>query len=503
MNVNNKGKRFNNNIIKNSQNNENKELKDYIPCSIKPNYLIIPKDINMRKIFLNMLKNSKNDINYYKSLTRKEKFKRFKYIEIIKNFIIYHKIKNSIFLNTIFLLDILISKNNNEENNKNNIILNLEQLSLGALILSIKFNYNTYYNFSNKNFKYFNKKEYSSEELLKIEVNCLILLDYNLNYIQPINYIELFFLNGIVFTNDIILTKDSTLVYNNVLILLEEVMKINNLYLKYNSFHISCSIISFCRKKFLLEKWPQILSIIFNINYNDFENTFNIIKEYDKNLQIKNEYYNNKYFSGKINTTFYNKMNRDKNIKFNLEEKKEAYFNNKTRQNQNQIKEFSSDKKLNNYQFLFQKYCQSFVNTQRKNIDIFNNTENKNQDISIFKNYNKKYLFNNDMNESNLFNYKIAKKEKIYNVKITKQNIKNINDNSVFNKTNNSNLNNEENNKNERRKYSLEHYKNFHINLNKSNIENKNIPLSILEKKVRNLSQIINHLYSNHTNNIL
>ena len=113
MNVNNKGKRFNNNIIKNSQNNENKELKDYIPCSIKPNYLIIPKDINMRKIFLNMLKNSKNDINYYKSLTRKEKFKRFKYIEIIKNFIIYHKIKNSIFLNTIFLLDILISKNNN------------------------------------------------------------------------------------------------------------------------------------------------------------------------------------------------------------------------------------------------------------------------------------------------------------------------------------------------------------------------------------------------------
>ena len=196
-------------------------------------------------------------------------------------------------------------------------------------------------------------------------------------------------------------------------------------------------------------------------------------------------------------------MNRDKNIKFNSEENKEAYFNNKTRQNQNQIKEFSSDKKLNNYQFLFQKYCQSFVNTQRKNIDIFNNTENKNQDISIFKNYNKKYLFNNDMNESNLFNYKIAKKEKIYNVKITKQNIKNINDNSVFNKTNNSNLNNEENNKNERRKYSLEHYKNFHINLNKSNIENKNIPLTILEKKVRNLSQIINHLYSNHTNNIL
>ena len=255
MNVINKEKSFNNNLIKNSQNNENKKLKDYIPCSIKPNYLIIPKDINVRNIFLNMNKNYKNEnnINYYKSLTKKEKFKRLKYIEIIKNFILYHQIKNSILLNTIFFLDILIYKNNNEDDNKSKIILNLEQLCLGALILSIKVNYKTYYNFSNKKFIHFNGKEFSSEELLKIELYCLLLLDYNLNYIQPINYIELFFLNGIVFTNDIILTKDSTLVYNNVLILLEEVMKINNSYLNYNFFHISCSIISFCRKKFLLE----------------------------------------------------------------------------------------------------------------------------------------------------------------------------------------------------------------------------------------------------------
>ena len=37
------------------------------------------------------------------------------------------------------------------------------------------------------------------------------------------------------------------------------------------------------------------------------------------------------------------------------------------------------------------------------------------------------------------------------------------------------------------------------INNNLSN----NFPLSFLHKKVRNLSGIVNHLYSNHTNNIL
>ena len=44
---------------------------------------------------------------------------------------------------------------------------------------------------------------------------------------------------------------------------------------------------------------------------------------------------------------------------------------------------------------------------------------------------------------------------------------------------------------------SLEHYKRFNHTLN-----NK-IPNNLVERRVRNLSSIVNHLFSNHTNNIL
>ena len=44
---------------------------------------------------------------------------------------------------------------------------------------------------------------------------------------------------------------------------------------------------------------------------------------------------------------------------------------------------------------------------------------------------------------------------------------------------------------------SLEHYKRFNISMN-----NK-IPNELLERRVKNLSTIVNHLYSNFNNNIL
>ncbi len=44
---------------------------------------------------------------------------------------------------------------------------------------------------------------------------------------------------------------------------------------------------------------------------------------------------------------------------------------------------------------------------------------------------------------------------------------------------------------------SIEHYKKFNISLH-----NK-LPFSLLERRVKNLSSVVNHLYSNHHNNIL
>ena len=62
-----------------NQKNHNNYYKESIPCSIKPDSLIIPKDVNVRNIFLNMIRLSKFQefSNFYKKLSKKKKSKRF------------------------------------------------------------------------------------------------------------------------------------------------------------------------------------------------------------------------------------------------------------------------------------------------------------------------------------------------------------------------------------------------------------------------------------------
>ena len=62
-------------------------------------------------------------------MSKRKQIQRINGLEMITNFIINNKIKPSIFINTIFLYDILIKENND--------LLCFEELSLGALILSL------------------------------------------------------------------------------------------------------------------------------------------------------------------------------------------------------------------------------------------------------------------------------------------------------------------------------------------------------------------------------
>ena len=486
---------------KKSINKDNYNLKT-LPCSVKPNYLIIPKDIDVRNIFVNMINESKKEkLNYYRVLSKEEKIERLNYLEIIKSFILNHNIKISIFLNTIFLYDILIKENND--------LLSFEQLSLGALILAIKFNYDTYFNFTNKKFKFFGGICYSSEELINIELNCLQLLRYKLNYIQPINYLELFFLNGIVFTNDKILTKDSNLVYSNCLILLEEFMKTDNLYIKFNSFFICCSIISFCRGKFLLEKFPELLQIIFKINLKDFEETYLIVKDSLKNVDIK---YENKRIFSSVKINKFNKKIIDNLASFNksynkikFEENNGLNINNSNNNsiNENKYKVFFTEgKKPIKYNNLIEKFNKSALNSHRKeeinlNKEIksyFNENSKNDNSIQIYNNiqplkkYNPKYFKEENKNKYSITSY-------------SNHNPLNIKKKIAINLKTINNLNIDLNSQNERRNPSLQ---SFH-NIRKNIIDNidKNIALEILKKRERNLSEIVNHLYSNHRNNIL
>ncbi len=93
---------------------------------------------------------------------------------------------------------------------------------------------------------------------------------------------------------------------------------------------------------------------------------------------------------------------------------------------------------------------------------------------------------------------------------VIKKNDKNKLEINIFNSDSglNNNLNQNKNNStispsiikeddSNKRMMSLEHYKRFNISMN-----NK-IPNELLERRVKNLSTIVNHLYSNLNNNIL
>ena len=91
--------------------------------------------MNIKEILSNINNDLKEQIslNFYRQLTQREKTRRRIFIDAIKNYILINRIKDSIIYPSIYLYDILIKNNNTS--------LSLEKLSLGAIILSVKFNY--------------------------------------------------------------------------------------------------------------------------------------------------------------------------------------------------------------------------------------------------------------------------------------------------------------------------------------------------------------------------
>ena len=520
-----------NNCFKNFQ-----SLKsiNYIPHTIKPNYLSIPRDINIIEMISNINKDLKEQLseNFYKQLTQREKTRRRLFIDAMKNYIQINRISETIIYPTIFLYDILI------KNNKTS--LNLEKLSVGALILSIKFNYYAGYRYTNKKFTNYNYNDYSSNELNQIELMCLSLINYNLYYIHPMIYLELFFVNGIVFTTDDIKADDSNYIYKTALIVLEEIMKRNNSYIEYNPFLICCAVISFSRKKFNLEEWPKFLGKIFDISYNEFKETLDFVNDILNGYKI-----NKKTFLEKnniIGINFTQRNNNNRNLKrhfIKIQIRNEELKDKSERQNSSVINEFKnklidniSQKLTANNSIEKSKYYNdnlfnnntSIINNEKKNTNNYYlskyESSNKKKEITII------YINENSKNEDSFryilnknllrYNYRYIKGSNrlIYNNSEIKENIKNMKKNLnvenknklyssqeiIYNKNNNFKKENTEKyeEKNIPKKIpSIEHYKKFNVSLH-----NK-LPISLLERRVKNLSNVVNHLYSNHHNNIL
>ena len=293
-----------------------------IPCSIKPASCIIPRDINLKQLFIQLFNSScslNQDNKIYYKLSPEQISNRKYIIESIKNFVINHRIKYKILYNIIYMLDILICYSN-----KKKVISNFEKLGLGSVILTLKFMNEEYLMIPLNKFKsFYENKIYTIHQLQEIEINSLKLLDYYLNFPSPYSFMELLFLNGIVFSTDNIKNETSHKIYNLVLNSLEKIMLKSNEYIKYNPLYLCCGIIAYSREFHGIEKWPTILSKVFDVIDKNFDNIYkeffspynhHYIKSSNNiidNLFIKKLYING---SKEKNKNIHEKNNNDINV---------------------------------------------------------------------------------------------------------------------------------------------------------------------------------------------
>ena len=537
--------------MKNSSKNNN-----IIPYSIKPINLIINNDINIKDLLKNMMKIilSQDYNKYYISLTDKEIVLRKKYVLKFREFVYFLRLNSIIIFHSIFIFDILICLNKLK---KNYLELNFSTMSLGAVILSIKFLTNQN-GFNYKKLKYYNSEIiYTFNDLFEIELKCLILLNYKLNFYNPYFFMEFLLLNGIVFNTDNIKMEDSSKVYASSVNILEQIMIKSNEYVKYNPFLLSSGIVGYCRGKFNIEIWPEFFYKIFGIKYKNINNEFSFIdkifynKEKLNNEVLHQERNNSHIHNSKINLNdnnknynqinSYNKNNNNKNndekeyeykiIKKRSSSMDENMYNTQINNNEKKLEKNinSNNKYLLNHTPI--KILNNNNNRLSNNNKLINTYQKNSKFLSTF--VSKPNINNNNNNQlddsygdSSCYSDKniIKIKNPIYNIKknLTKD-FNKIYNNKLISKFNFSNINEEKKNN---LKNSINIFYNFPKNnnfimksktnnfvlyTNDNNNNNNNNNNNIIEntfnhsnqKTKRNYSYILNNIFSKSNNNIL
>ena len=364
---------------------ENKFLEAY---PIKPIQNIIPKDISLHKIFVIQKACSQKINKKFEFLSdidiNNASFSRKKILNKIKEFILRHHIDYKIYYKTIILYDILLIENKYKK------LLSNEEIALGALVLSVKFNYIENKMISMKKFlELYSDKKYNLKHLIRIERICLFLSQYYLNFNTPMCFLEFFLINGIIFSNDNIKHDNYNKIYYQLEKILEGIMEESNNYLKFNFFHLACAIVSYARENFDLKKWPLTLKKIFGIEYITFEKEYNSL--FIKSNDYKTNNTNNKkeiIIRGNNNTILLN-------------------FPDKSSRNKKLTKSNTSNFHLyqKNSNDLDNKYCNNIINININNYSINNNIKsylykrgiNPINPMNSFKNLK----FNTNKNENN------------------------------------------------------------------------------------------------------
>ena len=358
------------------------------PYPIKPSQNMIPKDLNLQQIFTNMIKSSLDLSKKYSSSINNididinvNDFSRKIILKKIKDFFLFYNIEYKIIFKTILLYDIITIENENRK-----FLSSAEEIALGALILSIKFNYDENKMFSMKKFlKLYGEQVYSLSDIIAIERKALLTISHFLNYTTPMCFLEFFLINGIIYNIDNLNKDNYSKIYVEIENILQNIMEESNNYLKYNFFHLACAIVAFCREKFNLEKWPKTLQKVFSVDFNLFQNEF-------RRFFTKNENNNNRIYENRT----YNYSNKKNNINGNNNNIFLLNFENLENDNDNDINSNNNDSKSISSRH---NYFKNKANYSNKTIDRYNNIINININNVSFNN-----IYNNSNKYKNYFN---------------------------------------------------------------------------------------------------
>ena len=284
-----------------------------------------------------------------------------------------------------------------------------------------------------------------------------------MNFPTPLSFMELLLLNGIIFSTDNIKNETSQKIYNLMFTTLEKIILMSNEYVKYNPLHLCCCIAAYCRESYKIEKWPKILSKVFDVTQKHFDHIYkeffsiyshhhsvkssiniNISdklidrnfssNEFIKNLREKNELKINNYEECKEDCLNKDKIiNKENNeIKAinmnNNEDNKNLKFNNNTL---NIRVNFKTSQEIRNsalFRKMNYKFNKSYKNKNLSGISNLNNVFNLKNDVinTIFNEEHKNNYCNYGLNT-----YKPNNSIKKPLINIYKTPIKFDNDNNI------------------------------------------------------------------------
>ena len=478
----------------------------------------VPKDININDIFNQML-NISNEIysnkrnSVYIELTQDELNNRKIILDSLKCFILQNKIRYKLFYSIIFYFDLLLTINK-----KNNLLIEFEKIGLGSIILTLKYNYEEIRVITVKKFKnIFKNKYYSSKEINELEITCLKLINYNLNFPSPNSFMEIMLLNRIISYQDDIKKDTRKRIYNLIMNTLEKIICESNEYIKYNPLYLCCCIIYYTREILGLEKWPRILSNLFKTNFQEFEMIYN---EYFTKYKIKERNKCNNYYSSNNNSTNMDSHSNLSNSKRN-DNKKDNYENN-SNNNNSKLNNYNIEKESNNDRIGIKKISlninhgilNNIFSSEKRRKRFHNSVDNivdkREKEKNVYKNnYPKgRYL----MNKSN------NKIENINNVEKNSSNNDKVLSFNYIDKYNNEIKNNKNNLINSSNGNKSNNIKTIYLNNKNNNTESiegkktiRNIkvclkPFIIKQNYIqinKNLNKFINTEFNNNSNQLL